>query len=163
MRIGLGTDRHRLVAGRRLVLGGIEIPFEQGLEGHSDADVVLHAIADAVLGAIGEGDIGELFPDDDERNRGIDSAVIVGEALRRAAAVGFLPHNLDVVIEAERPKLGDYKRQIRGHVAGLMGLPEQQVNIKAKTGEKVGPVGRGEAIQCLAVVLLKSQSNTNQG
>ena len=153
-RIGQGHDRHRLIAGRPLILGGIQIPYDLGLDGHSDADVLLHAITDALLGALALGDIGEWFPNTDPRWAGADSRVFLaasGEELNRS---GWKIANLDCTIHAERPKLSPYKRQIAEHVATLLGLAPDQVSVKAKTGEKVGPVGRGECIDADATVLI---------
>ena len=158
MRVGIGHDTHRLVEGRPLVLGGVTIPYERGLAGHSDADVVLHALADALLGAAALGDIGELYPDTDPRHRGLDSAEILRDVSRRIQEAGWHPVNLDVVIHAEQPKLGPHKQAIRQHVARLLAMDPAAVSVKAKTGEKVGPIGRGEAISCEAVVLLQKST-----
>jgi 2-C-methyl-D-erythritol 2,4-cyclodiphosphate synthase len=152
--VGIGHDTHRLVEGRPLVLGGVRIAYPKGLYGHSDADVVLHAVADALLGAAGLGDIGERFPDTDPRWKGLDGAVLLGDVVALVAGAGWRPVNCDVVIHAQEPKLGGYKSEMRGNVARLLGLTPPEVNIKAKTGEHVGPIGRGEAIACEAVVLL---------
>jgi 2-C-methyl-D-erythritol 2,4-cyclodiphosphate synthase len=157
MRVGSGHDTHRLADGRLLVLGGIRIPNARGPVGHSDADVVLHAVTDALLGAAGLGDIGELFPDTDPANKDADSARFVAEALRRVNQAGWKPVNLDVTIFAQEPKLGPWKVPIRDNVAKLIGLPADAVNIKAKTGEQVGHIGRGEAIGCHAVVLIEKK------
>ena len=154
MRVGIGHDTHRLEAGRPLVLGGVTIPHALGLAGHSDADVVLHAVADALLGAAALGDIGEMFPDTDPTYRGADSANLLGEVVSRVRAAGWQPVNLDLVIHAERPKLGPHKPAIRVRIAELLGVAPNIVNVKAKTGELVGPIGRGEAISCEAVVLI---------
>ncbi len=153
-RIGLGHDRHRLIAGRKLLLGGVEVPFELGLDGHSDADVLLHAITDALLGAAGLGDIGDWFPNTDPQWAGADSAVFLQAALSAVKDRGWQVVNLDCTIHAERPKLSPHKAVIKANVARLLGVPEDRVNVKAKTGEKVGPVGRLEAIDADAVVLL---------
>ncbi|RUL85554.1 2-C-methyl-D-erythritol 2,4-cyclodiphosphate synthase [Tautonia sociabilis] len=154
MRVGIGHDTHRLVEGRPLILGGVRIEFERGLAGHSDADVVLHAVADALLGAVGLGDIGELFPDTDPEWEGLDSSKLLLEVVSQAAYAGWRPVNCDLIIHAQRPKLLAHKPEIRANVARLLGLPEGSVNVKAKTGEHVGPVGRGEAMCCQAVVLV---------
>jgi 2-C-methyl-D-erythritol 2,4-cyclodiphosphate synthase len=154
LRIGFGHDIHRTAAGRPLVLGGVTIPSEFGLLGHSDADVVLHAVCDALLGATGMGDIGELFPDTDPRWRGAASRVFVRECLSRVAAANFQIVNLDLLILAERPKLGPLKGDIRDSVATLLRLEPWRVNVKAGTNEGLDAVGRGEAIACTAVVLL---------
>lgn len=158
-RIGLGHDRHRLVAGRKLLLGGVEVPFELGLDGHSDADVLLHAITDALLGAAGLGDIGDWFPNTDPQWAGADSTVFLQAALSAVKDRDWQVVNLDCTIHAERPKLSAHKPAIKVNVARLLGVSEDQVNVKAKTGEKVGPVGRLEAIDADAVVLL-GRSNT---
>lgn len=154
MRVGIGHDTHRLGADRPLRIGGVVVPHSTGAIGHSDADVLLHAITDALLGAVGAGDIGEWFPDDDPVNENADSGVllrrVVNEALDRARIV-----NIDCIVFAQRPKLGDHKREIRRSVASLLRLPEDRVNVKAKTGERVGPIGREEAIAAEAVVLLE--------
>ena len=151
-RVGLGFDSHRTAPGRRLVLGGIEVPNPFGLLGHSDADVVLHAVIDALLGAAGLPDIGELFPDNDPQYRDIDSRKLLREALRRVEERGWTPVNLDLTIHAERPRLRDHKLAIRDSLAGLLGLEPDAVAVKAKTGEGVGAIGRGEALACHAVV-----------
>lgn len=155
VRVGIGHDTHRLVEGRPLILGGVRIDHPLGLMGHSDADVVMHAVADALLGAAGLGDIGEIFPDTDPQWKGLDGGVLLGEVVGRVAQAGWRPVNCDVVVHAQKPKLSDSKAAIRGNLAGLLGLGVADVNVKAKTGEHVGPIGRGEAIACEAVVLLK--------
>ena len=154
MRVGLGYDIHRLEAGRPLILGGVAIDYPRGLVGHSDADVVLHAVTDALLGAAGLGDIGDAYPDTDPRFRDASSSVFLGDTLRRLEELGFRPVNVDVTIFAQEPKLGRYKLRIRDRLAELLGLDATSVNVKAKTGEGVGAVGRGEAITCQAVVLI---------
>ena len=153
-RIGSGHDTHRLGEGRALVLGGVRIEHPRGLVGHSDADVVLHAITDALLGAAGLGDIGDAYPDTDPQWRDADSRQFVAETLTRLNQLGWSVVNLDVTIFAEEPKLGANKAAIRARLAGLLGVPLERVNVKAKTGEKVGPIGRAEAIGCAAVVLI---------
>ena len=160
-RIGLGHDRHRLVAGRKLLLGGVEVPFELGLDGHSDADVLLHAITDALLGAAGLGDIGDWFPNTDPQWAGADSTVFLQAALSAVKERGWQVVNLDCTIHAERPKLSPHKAAIKNNVARLLGVLEDQVNVKAKTGEKVGSVGRLEAIDADAVVLLGRSDSAN--
>ena len=151
-RVGIGTDLHRLEAGRKLLLGGVEIPFERGLTGHSDADVVLHALADALLGAAGLPDIGEQFPDHDPRFKDADSRDLLADVLRQVRSRGFAPANVDVVIHAERPRLSAFKPAIRAAIAALVGLGEDRVAVKAKTNEGLDAVGRGEAIGCTAIV-----------
>lgn len=153
-RVGMGHDRHRLIAGRPLVLGGVMIEFELGLDGHSDADVLLHAITDAILGAAGLGDIGDWFPNTDPQWHGVDSKVFLTAALQAVQARGWSIVNLDCTIHAERPKLSLHKRKIATTIAGMLQIPDDRINVKAKTGEKVGPVGRLEAIDADAVVLL---------
>jgi 2-C-methyl-D-erythritol 2,4-cyclodiphosphate synthase len=154
-RVGLGHDRHRLVAGRPLVLGGLKIDFELGLDGHSDADVLLHAITDAILGAAGLGDIGEWFPNTDPKWAGADSTVFLKAALSAVRERGWEVVNLDCTIHAERPKLSPHKRAIATNIAKLLEISDDRVNVKAKTGEKVGPIGRLEAIDADAVVMLQ--------
>jgi 2-C-methyl-D-erythritol 2,4-cyclodiphosphate synthase len=155
VRVGLGHDTHRLVAGRPLILGGVRIDHPTGLLGHSDADVVMHAVADALLGASGLGDIGELFPDTDPEWLGLDGSRLLGEVVSRAAAAGWRPENCDVIVHAQAPKLLAHKPAIRANLARVLGLAEAAVNIKAKTGEHVGPIGRAEAISCEAIVLAR--------
>lgn len=157
-RTGLGYDVHRVADGRALVLGGVAIPWDRGLLGHSDADVVLHALCDALLGASGLGDIGELFPDTDERNRGAASRVFVEEVMRRVRERGFVVVNADLMILAESPKLAGHKVAIRSSVAAILGVEPADVGVKAGTNEGLDAVGRGEAIACLATVLLRKQA-----
>jgi 2-C-methyl-D-erythritol 2,4-cyclodiphosphate synthase len=158
-RVGLGQDTHRLVAGRPLILGGVPFDHHLGLLGHSDADVVLHAVADAMLGAAGDGDIGELFPDTDPRYAGLDSRELLRIVCGRTTAAGWRIVNCDVVIHAQKPKLGPAKHLIRSSLAQLLEIPESALNVKAKTGELVGPIGRQEAISCDVVILLKRDVN----
>ncbi len=155
MRIGIGYDIHRLQEGRRLVLGGVEFPGPVGLAGHSDADVVLHAVADAVLGAAALGDIGEHFPDTSEEWRGADSSVILKHAVRMAAENSFVVRNVDVNIIAQAPRIGERKHEMCANIARLVGAPLDRVSVKARTAEELGPVGRAEAIETQAVVLLE--------
>jgi 2-C-methyl-D-erythritol 2,4-cyclodiphosphate synthase len=162
IRVGSGHDSHRLSEGRPLILGGVRIEHPRGLIGHSDADVVLHAVTDALLGAAGLGDIGDAYPDTDPRWRGVDSRTFVNESLAKLKQLGWHVVNLDATIFAEEPKLGPVKKAIRASLAKLLELPEDCVNVKAKTGEKVGHIGRGEAIACHAVVLI-SRSATVPG
>jgi 2-C-methyl-D-erythritol 2,4-cyclodiphosphate synthase len=154
-RIGLGHDVHRLAPNRPLVLGGVRIEFDRGLLGHSDADILLHAVTDALLGAAGFGDIGDAFPDSDPAYAGIDSTILLAKTLERVRAAGWRPVNLDCTVFAQRPKLAEYKPAIRQRLAELLGLPLDKVNVKAKTGESVGPIGREEAMAADAVVLLE--------
>jgi 2-C-methyl-D-erythritol 2,4-cyclodiphosphate synthase len=153
-RIGEGWDIHALVAGRKLMLGGIEVPYPFGLLGHSDADVLLHAITDALLGAAALGDIGTHFPDTDAQFRGADSSVLLAEAVRRVRAKGFEIGNVDCTIIAQAPKLMPFMPAIRASLAQTLGIEVDLVNVKAKTAEKMGPVGLGQAMEARAVVLL---------
>jgi 2-C-methyl-D-erythritol 2,4-cyclodiphosphate synthase len=154
IRIGEGWDVHALVPGRKLILGGVEIPHTAGLLGHSDADVLLHAITDAVLGAAGLGDIGRHFPDTDAQFKGADSSVLLAEAMRRVRAQGWELVNVDSTIVAQAPKLAPYMAAINASVAKALGVQAEQVNVKAKTAEKLGPVGMGQSIEARAVALL---------
>jgi len=154
-RIGFGYDSHRFEAGRALVLGGVRIDSDRGLAGHSDADAVLHAITDAVLGAIAGGDIGELFPDTDEKWSDADSSVFVTEAVRRAELLDLSVANCDVTVLAEQPKLGPAKAAMARRIAELLRCPAECVAVKAKTNEQMGFVGRGEGIAAFAAVLLE--------
>lgn len=151
-RIGHGYDLHRLVEGRRLLLGGVRVEYALGLLGHSDADVVLHAVIDALLGAAGLGDIGEWFPDNDAAYKDGDSGQLLGKVMAAVTARGWTVVNLDVTVVAERPKLKEYKGLMRARIAELLGVGAEQVNVKAKTNEGVDAVGRGEAIACWATV-----------
>ena len=155
IRIGEGWDVHALVPGRPLILGGVEIAHSSGLLGHSDADVLLHAITDAVLGAAGLGDIGRHFPDTDQQFKGADSSVLLQEAMRRVRAQGWELVNMDSTIVAQAPKLAPHMAAIKACVAQALGVQVGQVNVKAKTAEKLGPVGMGQCIEARAVVLLK--------
>jgi 2-C-methyl-D-erythritol 2,4-cyclodiphosphate synthase len=156
LRVGEGWDVHALVPGRRLVLGGIEIPHSAGLLGHSDADALLHAITDALLGAAGLGDIGSHFPDTDPKFKGADSAVLLAEALRAVQAAGWQLVHVDSTVIAQAPRLAPHRQAMRQRVAAVLGLAPDAVNIKAKTAEKLGPVGQGLAIEARAVVLLQA-------
>ncbi len=155
IRVGSGHDTHRLDFHRPLILGGVHVPHRVGLVGHSDADVVLHALTDALLGAAGLGDIGDLFPDNDPANKDADSSRFVAEALARLNQGGWQAVNVDVTIFAQEPKLGPVKLAIRDNIARLLGLADDCVNVKAKTGEHVGHIGRGEAIGCNVVALIR--------
>jgi 2-C-methyl-D-erythritol 2,4-cyclodiphosphate synthase len=154
IRVGEGWDVHALVEGRQLILGGIAIPYEKGLLGHSDADALLHAITDAVLGAAGLGDIGRHFPDTDARFKGADSCVLLAEAAARVRAQGWQIGNVDSTIIAQAPKMAPHIPAMRERIAATLGLAAEQVNVKAKTAEKLGPVGQGLSIEARAVVLL---------
>ena len=154
IRIGEGWDVHQLVAGRKLILGGIEVPHATGLLGHSDADVLLHAITDALLGGAGLGDIGRHFPDTDPQFRGADSAVLLAEAARRVRAAGWEIGNVDSTVIAQAPKLAPHISLMCQRIADTLGVALGQVNVKAKTAEKLGPVGEGRAMEARAAVLL---------
>ena len=156
LRIGEGWDVHALVAGRPLILGGVTIPHDKGLLGHSDADALLHAITDALLGAAGLGDIGRHFPDTDERFRGADSTVLLAEAARRVREQGWQVVNLDSTVIAQAPKLAPHIEAMRVRIAQVLAIDAAQVNVKAKTAEKMGPVGEGRSIEARAVVLLSA-------
>jgi 2-C-methyl-D-erythritol 2,4-cyclodiphosphate synthase len=154
-RIGIGHDTHRLAEGMTLRLGGVEIPHDMGLIGHSDADVLLHALTDALLGAAGLGDIGELFPDTSDANRGRDSAEMLSIAFEQVKHAGYAVVNVDAIVFAQRPKLSGYKEVISRRIADLLQVEPEQIGVKAKTGERVGPVGREEAMSAECVVLLE--------
>lgn len=154
LRIGEGWDTHQLVVGRPLVLGGVHIEHTHGLLGHSDADALLHAITDAVLGAAALGDIGRHFPDTDARFKGADSVVLLQEAVRRAADAGWSIGNVDSTIVAQAPKMAPHIPAMRERIAEAMGVTMNQINVKAKTAERMGPVGEGRAIEARAVCLL---------
>jgi 2-C-methyl-D-erythritol 2,4-cyclodiphosphate synthase len=155
MRVGIGHDTHRLAEGRPLLLGGVRIDHPRGLVGHSDADVALHAVTDALLGAAGMGDIGDAYPDTDPAYKDRESSFFIRETLGRLNQAGWHVVNVDVIIFAQEPKLGPIKDGIRKNLAGLLGLDAGAVNVKAKTGENVGAIGRAEAISCQAVVLIE--------
>lgn len=154
-RVGLGHDTHRLGPGLPLVLGGVAVPHEAGCIAHSDGDVLLHAITDALLGATALGDIGEWFPDTDPQHSGADSANLLTRVVNEVHGRGWRVVNLDCTVFAQRPKLSSYKKEIALRVAELLGLTADRVCVKAKTGERVGPVGREEAIEASAVVLIE--------
>ena len=155
MRIGIGYDIHALKRGRRLVLAGVTVPFTKGLEGHSDGDAVYHAIIDAAFGAAAGGDIGDLFPDTDARHRGADSRIFVKKAVQELRRKKMKIVHIDSIVLAEAPKLGPHKESMRKNIARDFGVPLARVGLKAKTNEGFGPVGRGQAIACHAVVLVK--------
>ena len=160
MRIGLGHDTHRFEEGparRPLVLGGVAVPFHRSLVGHSDADVLFHALTDAILGALGEGDIGDVFPDTEEENRGRNSAEFLKYAADLVYERGWRFENVDAVIFAQAPKLGPHKAQMKIEIARILDIPPEMVGVKAKTGERVGFIGREEAISAGAVVLLENE------
>lgn len=155
MRIGQGFDVHALVAGRRLIIGGVDIPFERGLAGHSDADVLLHAICDALIGAAGLGDIGKHFPDTDPRYKGIDSRELLRAVAQLLSEQHYAVVNVDSTIIAQAPKMAPHIAAMRANIAADLGVAVDSVNVKAKTAEKLGLVGRGEGIVAEAVVLLR--------
>ena len=155
MRIGHGYDVHRLVEGRSLILGGVRIPFEKGLDGHSDADVLTHAVMDALLGAAAMGDIGKLFPDTDDRYLGADSIALLREVDRRLTEAGYRLGNLDVTVIAQRPKLAPYINQMRQNLAAALRMELQNISVKATTEEHLGFTGSGEGIAAHAVCLLE--------
>ncbi|MBX2821890.1 MAG: 2-C-methyl-D-erythritol 2,4-cyclodiphosphate synthase [Rhodothermaceae bacterium] len=156
MRVGLGYDVHRLVEDRPLILGGVEIPYEKGLLGHSDADVLLHAISDALLGALALGDIGLHFPDTDERWKGADSAILLKEVYRMVSDKGYQVSNIDTTVALQRPKLRPYIDQIRASIAGILDVEVSCISVKATTTEKLGFVGVGDGASAYAICLLKS-------
>ncbi|HEY3958959.1 MAG TPA: 2-C-methyl-D-erythritol 2,4-cyclodiphosphate synthase [Solirubrobacteraceae bacterium] len=153
--VGIGYDSHRLSEDRPLILGGVSIPHERGLDGHSDADVLTHAVIDALLGAAGLGDIGEHFPDTDERFKDADSLHLLGIVVTSVIAAGFAIVNVDCTVVMERPKLAQYRQSIRARLAEVLELPAERVNVKASTGEGIGFVGRGEGVAALAVAGLE--------
>jgi 2-C-methyl-D-erythritol 2,4-cyclodiphosphate synthase len=161
--VGIGYDSHRLLAGRRMVIGGVEIPGELGLDGHSDADVLAHAVTDALLGAAGLGDIGEHFPDTDERWRDADSMQLLAEVVESVHNAGLELVNVDCTVVMERPKLAPHRRAIRERLAGVLGLDLRRVNVKASTGEGIGFVGRGEGVAALAVAGLSTPAALTDG
>ncbi|MBN1615570.1 MAG: 2-C-methyl-D-erythritol 2,4-cyclodiphosphate synthase [Deltaproteobacteria bacterium] len=157
MKIGFGYDSHRLVEGRRLILGGVEIPYEKGLLGHSDADALVHALCDAILGAAGLGDLGGHFPDTDPAYKDISSLVILERVRDMAAGKGYIVGNVDATIVAERPRLRGYVDAMAGRIAGILQVSPEAINIKAKTNEGMGFTGRAEGVAAFAVVLMRRQ------
>lgn len=157
MRIGFGYDVHRLAEGRKLILGGVEIPYGKGLDGHSDADVLVHAIMDSLLGAAGLGDIGRHFPDTDQAYRGISSILLLEKVREKLADAGYEPHNLDTTIVAQAPRLSAHIERMRNNVAGALGMSPSFVNIKATTTEGLGFAGTGEGIAAYAVALISGK------
>lgn len=157
MRVGIGYDIHRLVKGRKLFIGGVEIPYDKGLLGHSDADVLIHAICDALLGATGECDIGELFPDTDPKYQDTKSAEFLRIVLQLVRKKGYKVFNLDTIIIAEEPKLLPFKNKIQENLSKIMDLAKDCVGVKAKTNEGLGEIGRKEAIACYVTVLLNKE------
>ncbi|MDY0362926.1 MAG: 2-C-methyl-D-erythritol 2,4-cyclodiphosphate synthase [Desulforegulaceae bacterium] len=154
IRTGIGFDVHRFEENRKLVLGGVEIPYELGLKGHSDADVLLHALTDAVLGAAGLGDIGEHFPDNDDKYKNIQSFILLKKAYELVKECGFTLSNADIIVIAEKPKLSPYKNQIKSNIAEFLNIDPSRINVSATTTEKLGFTGRKEGIASLCTVLL---------
>lgn len=160
MRVGSGYDIHRLIKGRKLVLGGVVIPFEKGLLGHSDADVVLHALCDALLGAAGLGDIGQHFPDTEPQFKGISSMELLARTFQLVRDKGFCVNNVDATILAEAPKLDRHRSAMQANIVGVLELEPADVNIKATTMEGLGAIGKGEAIAAMCVVTLREKQGT---
>ena len=158
MRIGQGYDSHKLVKGRPLILGGVNIPHETGLLGHYDADCLVHAIIDAIIGALGKGDIGKHFPDSDAKYKDIDSLILLKETKKLLDEEGYEILNIDSTVIIEKPKLSPYIGQMRKNIAGILGIPQDNVNVKAKSNEGMGFVGRGEGVIAEAVVLIGKKS-----
>ena len=159
MRVGQGFDVHPLVAGRALRLGGVEIPFDRGLDGHSDGDVLLHAVASAILGALGDGDLGQHFPSSDPGLEGMDSAVLLARVTDRMTERGFVLGNLDATVIAQVPRLSPHQAKLRANLAGLLGTPEGRVNVKVTSTDHLGALGREEGIAALVVVLLEGDAD----
>ena len=157
MRIGHGYDVHRLVKGRKLILGGVQIPYELGLDGHSDADVLLHAVSDALLGAAALGDIGRHFPDTDPAYKGADSMKLLEEVVRKVHGAGFAVGNVDVTLIAQKPKMKDFIPRMVKNIAAVLQVEENQVNVKATTEEHLGFTGDGSGMSCHAVCLLEEK------
>ncbi len=153
-KVGIGYDIHRFAAGRKLIVGGVEVPYARGLEGHSDADVLLHAVADALLGALGRGDIGEHFPNKDSQYKNISSLILLEKVYALLHGEGYAVVNVDTVLQAEEPNFKDYKARMRGNIARALHIEEASVNIKATTQEGLGAIGRAEGIAAFASVLL---------
>jgi len=162
MRIGMGYDVHRLVTGRPLILGGVQIPYERGLLGHSDADVLIHAVCDALLGAAGLGDIGTHFPDSDPSLAGIDSLVLLERCTRMATEKGWAVGNLDATLFAQAPRMAPFREAMAANIARAVGIPPCRVNVQATTTEGLGPFGRGEGIGAACVALLVAVTDERQ-
>ena len=158
IRVGIGYDSHRFAQGRPLKLGGVVIPSENGLAGHSDADAICHAVTDAILGAAGLGDIGEMFPDSDAANRDRDSIEMLAAAVKRVSAAGLVVNQIDVAVVAETPKIGPHRAKIRERLAITLGIDSSSVSVKGKSNEGMGWIGRGEGIACIAVATLTKTS-----
>lgn len=163
MTVGIGFDTHPLVPGRRLVLGGVEIPFEKGLDGHSDADALAHAVIDAILGAACAGDIGSCFGTNDPQYKDVSSLLLLKEALRRVQALGYAVNHIDATIIAEAPKLAPYIAQMRANLAESIRTPIEGVSVKAATANRVGALGAGHGIACLAIASLRRRPMTSEG
>jgi len=157
MRVGIGFDVHPLVEGEKLILGGVQIPYKSGLKGHSDADVLTHALMDALLGAMARGDIGQHFPDTDPVYRGIDSLLLLEKVNLFMKEENYLINNIDLVVVAEKPKISPYYSEIKNNYIRVLNIKEDQINIKATTTEKMGFTGRGEGIAAQAIVLIKEE------
>ncbi|MFH1980314.1 MAG: 2-C-methyl-D-erythritol 2,4-cyclodiphosphate synthase [Pseudomonadota bacterium] len=157
MRVGNGIDVHRLVPGRKLILGGVQVPYDRGLDGHSDADVVLHAVCDALLGAAALDDLGAHFPDTDPAFKDIDSRVLLEKTVTLVHAAGFVVYQMDITVIAQAPRLGPYRRQMRAAIAEIAGIPADRVGLKATTTEGLGLFGRGEGIGAMCTVLLEEK------
>ena len=154
-RVGVGYDSHPFARGRPLTLGGVSIPSDVGLDGHSDADAICHAVTDAVLGAAGLGDIGEMFPDTDPKNRNRNSLVMLGAAVKRVQSAGYLVNQIDVCVVTESPRLAPFRDQIRANLAAALGIDSASVSVKGKSNEGMGWIGRKEGLACIAVATLK--------
>jgi len=155
IRVGIGYDSHRFAPGRPLILGGVDIPSEFGLHGHSDADAICHAITDAILGAVGAGDIGEMFPDTEPANKDRDSIGMLEAAVRRVSSAGYSVNQVDVSVIAESPRIGPHRDKIRSRLASALGIDSASVSVKGKTNEGMGWIGRKEGLACIAVATLK--------
>lgn len=154
IKVGIGYDIHRLLAGRKLILGGVDIPHDKGLEGHSDADVMLHAVCDAILGALGKGDIGEHFPNTETQYKNISSLVLLSRVAKWMQVEGYRLSNLDIVLQSEEPSIKKHKAHMRENIAKELGIREDRINIKATTMEGLGAIGNKEGIACFASVLI---------
>ena len=156
MRVGLGIDTHQLIPGKSIRLGGVDIPSKKTIKAHSDGDIIYHACADSIYGAAGLGDIGEHFPDDDSKNKGLDSENIIVHSIQSILKLGFRINNLDITILLESPKISQYKQDMRKNLARLLSVDVNSVNIKASTSESLGFIGRGEGVTCYSIVSLIS-------
>ena len=154
IRVGIGYDLHRLVAGRKLLFGGVELPFEKGEDGHSDGDLLFHAMTDAILGASGLGDIGSFFPPEDDKWKNADSAELLRTVMQEVLAKGWQIENIDCVVKLEKPKFIPYRQQVIESIAGVLEVPADRIFVKAKTGEKLPPIGTSDAVEAYVVCLL---------